>query len=89
MTLMFGYAMLVVSGALPFLFYRFLKGPSVPDRVVALEAVVALVVALLVLNAYFLDSSVYIDAALVLSIFGFISTVAIAKYLERGDLFAS
>ena len=47
------------------------------------------VVALLVLNAYFLDSSLYIDAALVLSIFGFISTVAIAKYLERGDLFAS
>ncbi len=89
MTLMYGYAMIVISGALPLLLYRFLRGPSVPDRVVALEAVVALVVALLVLNAYFLDSSLYIDAALVLSIFGFISTVAIAKYLERGDLFAS
>ncbi len=89
MTLMYGYAMIVLSGALPLLLYRFLRGPSVPDRVVALEAVVALVVALLVLNAYFLDSSLYIDAALVLSIFGFISTVAIAKYLERGDLFAS
>ena len=89
MTLMYGYAMIVIAGALPFLVYRFLRGPSVPDRVVALEAVVALVVGLLVLNAYFLGSSLYIDAALVLSIFGFISTVAIAKYLERGDLFAS
>ncbi len=86
---MYGFAMIVISGALPLLLYRFLRGPSIPDRVVALEAVVALVVALLVLNAYFLDSSLYIDAALVLSIFGFISTVAIAKYLERGDLFAS
>ena len=89
MTLMYGYAMLAIAGALPFLIYRFLRGPSIPDRVVALEAVVALVVGLLILNAYFLDSSLYIDAALVLSIFGFISTVAIAKYLERGDLFAS
>lgn len=89
MTLMYGYAMIVLGGVLPLLLYRFLRGPSVPDRVVALEAVVALVVALLVLNAYFLDSPLYIDAALVLSIFGFISTVAIAKYLERGDLFAS
>lgn len=89
MTLMYGYAMVVIGGALPFLVYRFLRGPSLPDRVVALEAVVAVVVALLVLNAYFLGSSLYIDAALVLSLFGFISTVAIAKYLERGDLFAS
>ncbi|MFQ5919872.1 MAG: monovalent cation/H+ antiporter complex subunit F [Thermoplasmata archaeon] len=86
---MYGYAMIVIAGALPFLVYRFLKGPSIPDRVVALEAVVALVIGLLILNAYFLGSSLYIDAALVLSIFGFISTVAIAKYLERGDLFAS
>ncbi len=86
---MYGYAMIVISGVLPFLLYRFLRGPSIPDRVVALEAVVALVVALLVLNANFLDSPLSIDAALVLSIFGFISTVAIAKYLERGDLFAS
>ncbi|MFQ5908811.1 MAG: monovalent cation/H+ antiporter complex subunit F [Thermoplasmata archaeon] len=89
MTLMYGVAMILLSGALPLLLYRFLKGPSIPDRVVGLEAVVAVVIALLVLNAYFLDSSLYIDAALVLSIFGFISTVAIAKYLERGDLFAS
>jgi multisubunit Na+/H+ antiporter MnhF subunit len=88
-TLMFGVAMIILSGTLPLLLYRFLKGPSIPDRVVALEAVVAVVIALLVLNAYFLGSSLYIDAALVLSIFGFISTVAIAKYLERGDLFAS
>ncbi|MFQ5552589.1 MAG: monovalent cation/H+ antiporter complex subunit F [Thermoplasmata archaeon] len=86
---MYGVAMIALSAALPLLVYRFFKGPSVPDRVVALEAVVALVVGLLVLNAYFLGSSLYIDAALVLSIFGFISTVAIAKYLERGDLFAS
>jgi multicomponent Na+:H+ antiporter subunit F len=80
--------MIAMVGIIPIVLYRFVKGPSLPDRVVALEAVVSMVVALLVLNSYLLQSSVYIDAALVLSIFGFISTVAIAKYLERGDIFA-
>jgi multicomponent Na+:H+ antiporter subunit F len=84
----FAYAMMAMVGIIPIVLYRFVKGPSLPDRVVALEAVVSMVVALLVLNSYLLRSSVYIDAALVLSIFGFISTVAIAKYMERGDIFA-
>jgi multicomponent K+:H+ antiporter subunit F len=85
---MFLYAMVGLVIAIPIILVRFVRGPSLPDRVVALETVVSVVVALLILNAYLLGSSVYIDAALVLSIFGFISTVAIAKYLERGDLFA-
>lgn len=85
--MIFGYAMVAIAALIPLLLVRFVKGPSLPDRVVALETVVSLVVALLVLNAYFLGSSLYIDAALVLSVFGFISAVAIAKYLERGDLF--
>ncbi len=84
----FLYAMIILGGIIPLVLYRFVLGPSIPDRVVSLEAIVSLVVALLVLNAYLQESSVYIDAALVLSIFGFISTVAIAKYLERGDVFA-
>ncbi len=83
----FAYAMIALGGVIPMVLYRFIRGPSIPDRVVALEAVVSIVVALLILNSYLQGSSVYIDAALVLSIFGFISTVVIAKYLERGDVF--
>ncbi len=84
---MFAYSMIALAAVIPLVIYRFVRGPSIPDRVVALEAVVSIVAALLVLNSYLQASSVYIDAALVLSIFGFISTVAIAKYLERGDIF--
>lgn len=86
--MIFGYALVVVAALLPLFLYRFLRGPSLPDRVVALEGVVGVVAALLVLHAYFRESALYIDAALVLSIFGFISTVVIAKYLEQGDVFA-
>ncbi|MFQ5837461.1 MAG: monovalent cation/H+ antiporter complex subunit F [Thermoplasmata archaeon] len=84
----FAYAMIALGGIIPIVLYRFVKGPSIPDRVVALEAIVSMVVALLVLNSYLQRSSLYMDAALVLSIFGFISTVAMAKYLERGNVFA-
>ncbi len=84
----FAYAMIALVAIIPLVLYRFVRGPSIPDRVVALEAVVSIVAALLVLNAFYQGSSLYIDAALVLSIFGFISTVAIAKYLQRGDVFA-
>lgn len=84
----FLYAMILLGAIIPLVLVRFVRGPSIPDRVVALEAVVSIVVALLALNAYLQGSSVYIDAALVLSIFGFVSAVAIAKYLERGDVFA-
>jgi multicomponent Na+:H+ antiporter subunit F len=86
--MMYDYAIIALSLVIPIFVYRFVKGPTLADRVVALEAVVSIVAALLVLNAYLLGSSAYIDAALVLSIFGFLSTVAIAKYLERGELFA-
>ncbi len=86
--MIFVYAMIALGGVIPIVLYRFVRGPSVADRVVALEAVVSIVVALLVLNSYFQASALYMDAALVLSIFGFISTVAMAKYLERGDVFA-
>lgn len=79
--------MVALAGIIPLVLYRFVRGPSLPDRVVALEAVVSIIVALLVLNAYFQGASLYLDAALVLSIFGFLSTVAMAKYLERGDVF--
>lgn len=86
--MIFDYAMIALAGSVPIVLYRFVKGPSVPDRVVALEALVSIIVALLVLNTFHQGSSLYIDAALVLSIFGFISTVAMAKYLQRGDVFA-
>ncbi len=86
--MIFAYAMIALGGVVPIILYRFVRGPSIPDRVVALEAIVSIIVALLVLNTFYQGSSLYIDAALVLSIFGFISTVVIAKYLQRGDVFA-
>ncbi|MEM1943948.1 MAG: monovalent cation/H+ antiporter complex subunit F [Candidatus Caldarchaeum sp.] len=72
----------------PVVLFSFVRARTLVDKVVALETLVFIVTAVLILDAFYSGSSVYIDAALVLSVFGFLSTVAIAKYLEEGNVFA-
>lgn len=85
--MIFLYGMLAIASVIPIALYRFLKGPSIPDRALALDLITAIVIGMFVLNALNLNAEAYIDAALVLAMFGFLSTVAIAKYVEQGDLF--
>ncbi|MCS6784253.1 MAG: monovalent cation/H+ antiporter complex subunit F [Candidatus Caldarchaeum sp.] len=86
--MIFLVAMVFLTALIPFVVYSFLKARILVDKVVSLETLVFIVTAVLILNAFHSGSSVYIDAALVLSVFGFLSTVAIAKYLEEGNVFA-
>lgn len=81
-------AMVFLTALTPFIVLSFLRAKTFVDKVVSLETLVFVVTAVLILNAFHSGSSVYIDAALVLSVFGFLSTVAIAKYLEEGNVFA-
>lgn len=67
--------------------YRTIKGPSLPDRVVALDMLVAVgigfIAAIGVLTRYFL----YIDIAITLGLVGFLATVAFARFiLNRGTV---
>lgn len=64
-------------------FIRLFKGPSVPDRVVALDLIAALAVGVIGLYAVATDNSLYIDCALALALVAFLSTVAFAQYLLR------
>ncbi|MEM4716958.1 MAG: monovalent cation/H+ antiporter complex subunit F [Candidatus Caldarchaeum sp.] len=86
--MMFLTAMFLLSLLIPVVLYSFVRARTLVDKVVALETLVFIVTAVLILDAFHSGSSVYIDAALVLSVFGFLSTVAIAKYLEEGSVFA-
>ncbi|MEM4382658.1 MAG: monovalent cation/H+ antiporter complex subunit F [Candidatus Caldarchaeum sp.] len=85
---MFLAAMFLLSLLIPAVLFSFIRAKTLVDKVVALETLVFIVTAVLILNSFHSGSSVYIDAALVLSVFGFLSTVAIAKYLEEGSVFA-
>jgi len=63
-------------------FVRLVRGPSLPDRVVALDLITAIGVAVAGLYAAMHDEPVYLDLAIVLALIGFVGTVAFARYLE-------
>lgn len=65
---------------------RLIKGPDLPDRILALDTLYINAIALLVLLGIWLDSDLYFEAALLIAVMGFVGTVAVAKYLLRGDI---
>ena len=79
-------ALVVVAGLCLLCGYRVVVGPTVPDRVVALDAIATNVVAITVLFALKTDRGLYVTVSLVLAIIGFLSTVAVAKYVTAGDI---
>lgn len=66
--------------------YRLLRGPDVPDRIIALDTAYINAIALLVLFGIQQNSTLYFEAALLIAIFGFVGTAMLAKYLLRGDI---
>jgi multicomponent Na+:H+ antiporter subunit F len=67
--------------------YRAIVGPTLADRVVAINMVSTKVSIIIILVALFLDEKNYVDVALIYAMVSFITTVSVSKYLERGKLF--
>lgn len=66
--------------------YRLFKGPSLPDRILALDNMYIDAIALFILLGIHFDTTTYFEAALLIAVMGFVSTVAMSKYLMRGDI---
>ena len=71
--------------ALVIAFIRLVKGPTLPDRIVAMDLFGMLVVGLIVVLAGTSGVRATLDAAIVIALIGFLGTVAYATYVERGD----
>lgn len=71
--------------ALLMAFIRLVRGPTLPDRIVAMDLFGALVVGLIVVLAGWSGVRATLDAAIVIALIGFLGTVAYATYVERGD----
>ena len=69
--------------ALVLAFTRLVRGPSLPDRVVALELTAMASVATIGAYAIDTDDSVLLEVAIVVALITFLGTVAFARYLER------
>lgn len=65
---------------------RLLQGPSVPDRVLALDTVFVNTVGVVLVLGIWLQTNIYFEAVLIIAMMGFIGTCALAKYVLRGDL---
>ncbi|MBK9050144.1 MAG: hypothetical protein IPL78_04225 [Chloroflexi bacterium] len=63
---------------------RLWLGPTIADRAVALDQITVEVVAIIVLYSMRVNDPVFLDAALVVALIGFLSTLAFARYIERG-----
>lgn len=76
-------AMATVGAAMLFALWRLLRGPTVPDRILALDTLNVTAIAQLVLFGMYLQTPVYFEAALIIAMLGFVSTVVLCKYVLR------
>lgn len=73
--------LLVLAGAAFLL--RVVRGPSIPDRVVALDGLLSVVVIGIIVAAARADSGISLSTVLVVSLVGFVGTIALARFVER------
>lgn len=66
--------------------YRMLRGPRAQDRVLGLDTLYVNAMLLLLTFGIRSGSNIYFEAALVIALLGFVSTVALAKFLMRGEV---
>ena len=75
------YALLLVSALLAV--WRLVRGPSVPDRVVALDYLTLVGISFIALTTLETARYAYLDVAIALGLVGFLATVALARYVVR------
>lgn len=86
MSVIAGLTYSILALALLFSVLRLLRGPSVADRIVALELVASVTVGIIAAYAVFERVEAALDVALVLALTGFLAAIALSRYLERrGD----
>lgn len=79
-------SMFLLSIAIALNLWRLVIGPSLPDRILALDTMYINTIALLVLFGIYQGSMLYFEVALLIAVMGFIGTVALSKYILRGDI---
>jgi len=65
---------------------RLWKGPSTGDRILALDTMVINAIGLIVLVGIMQGTQIYFEATLIIAMLGFVSTVAYARFVLRGDI---
>lgn len=80
--LLISLMLFMISVAL--LLYRVIKGPSMPDRAIALDTIGVNLISSIAIVSIVLKTKAFLEAILILGILAFIGTIAFSKYIERG-----
>jgi multicomponent Na+:H+ antiporter subunit F len=78
------FALMTLGVALLLAVVRLVRGPTLPDRIVAMDLIGVLVISLIVVLAASTGVRATLDAAIVIALIGFVGTVAYATYVQRG-----
>ncbi len=79
-------ALIAIALALLLTGIRLVMGPDLPDRILALDTLYVNAAALFIVLGIKDNSSIYFEAALLIAIMGFVGTVALSRFLARGDV---
>ena len=86
MMIFFWVVLILISLSMIALVFRLIKGPSIPDRVVALDALGVALISMIGVISILADTIFFLDIILLLAILAFIGTVAFSKFLEKGEI---
>ena len=80
-----GLSLLMLTVAALLTFVRILRGPTLPDRVVAIDLIGVLMVGVIVVSSAATGVQAFLDVAIVIALISFVGTVAYARYVEKED----
>lgn len=86
MMIFFWVIVILISLSMLAFIYRLIVGPSIPDRVVALDSLGVALIAMIGLFSILIGTSFFLEIILLLAILAFIGTVAFSKFLEKGEI---
>jgi len=75
----------ILSLSVILVFYRFFKGPSIADKVIALDLLITIGIAIIAVYSIITNQPTFLDIAMILALIAFLGTVALSYYLEKRE----
>lgn len=86
MTTFIWVCLILVILSIAGLLYRVYRGPSIPDRLVALDAIGVMLISAIALLSVIFDTGFFMEVILLIAIMSFIGTVSFSKFIEKGEI---
>ncbi|HZH01873.1 MAG TPA: monovalent cation/H+ antiporter complex subunit F [Flavisolibacter sp.] len=66
-------------------FFRFWKGPSIADRIIALDLLITIGIAIIAIYSIITDQPTFLDIAMIMALIAFLGTIALSYYIEKRE----